>query len=119
MVAGLPGTGIGGIFYLLSVFVMPFREIFYTLNGRSNKRRWGFVGRQMGLAIGILTGFWLTGLLIGLIIHGVDAGQMKTTHPYLYTAMRIHPMVISLFTLLSVLMSAWVVSLIVRRVPSK
>jgi hypothetical protein len=40
MNAGLPGTGIGGVFYLVSALFMPFFELFKTLRGESNLERW-------------------------------------------------------------------------------
>ena len=38
--AGLPGTGLGGLFYLLLAFWMPFAELPRTLRGRSSRARW-------------------------------------------------------------------------------
>jgi hypothetical protein len=40
MVAGLPGTGIGGLFYLALVLWMPLRELTLLLRGRSSLARW-------------------------------------------------------------------------------
>lgn len=40
MVAGLPGTGIGGLFYLALVLWMPLRELALLLRGRSSLARW-------------------------------------------------------------------------------
>lgn len=55
MKAGLPGVGIGGLFYVLLVAWMPFREVWLTLQGRSSARRWRRrVAGQVGLAAGIL-----------------------------------------------------------------
>ena len=34
MVVGLPGTGIGGIFYILLAFMMPVREAFLSITGK-------------------------------------------------------------------------------------
>lgn len=61
MIVGLPGTGIGGLFYLLLVALMPLHEIVLTLRGRSSWRRWRFVLRHLALAAGIvgsLYGAW-------------------------------------------------------------
>lgn len=59
MTAGLPGTGIGGLFYLLLVLFMPLREAFRVLRGRGDARRWRTIGGQLALAGGILAALWL------------------------------------------------------------
>ena len=59
MTVGLPGTGIGGLFYLLLVLVMPLREAFRILRGRGDIRRWQTIGRALALAAGILAALWL------------------------------------------------------------
>lgn len=52
--AGLPGTGIGGLFYLLLALWMPVAELHATLRGRSSRDRWRQVGTQFALACGII-----------------------------------------------------------------
>jgi hypothetical protein len=68
MNAGLPGAGIGGLFYVLSALWMPFRELSLTVSGRSSLRRWGAVGRQVGLAAAVVTAVWLTGWAFGVTL---------------------------------------------------
>ena len=58
MIVGLPGVGIGGVFYLALVAWMPFRELRLTLRGRSSARRWRRVWFQLGLTGAILAGLW-------------------------------------------------------------
>jgi len=58
MTVGLPGTGIGGIFYLLLAVCMPVREFVRTLRGRTNLRRWGFIALQLLLVFGIIAAMW-------------------------------------------------------------
>jgi hypothetical protein len=58
MTAGLPGTGIGGIFYFLLVVCMPIREFFRTLQGRTTLKRWCFIALQLFFVIGILAAMW-------------------------------------------------------------
>jgi hypothetical protein len=58
MVAGIPGTGIGGIFYLLLVIYMPVREFFRLLQKRTNLGRWGFIALQLCFVFGILAALW-------------------------------------------------------------
>lgn len=51
--AGLPGTGLGGLFYLVLAFAMPLVELPRTLRGRSSRARWHRIGSQVALAGGI------------------------------------------------------------------
>jgi hypothetical protein len=61
MSPGLPGTGIGGLFYILSALWMPVCELWRTRRGDA-PGRWPLVARQFGIAVGIvgaMTGvFW-------------------------------------------------------------
>ena len=52
--AGLPGTGLGGLFYILLALWMPVAELHATLRGRSSRARWRQVGTQVALAVGII-----------------------------------------------------------------
>src|SRR5215213_9277464 len=57
MAAGIPGVGIGGIFYLASALVMPLREIALVLRGTpgaGSAARWRPIARA-----------WLTGWMLG------------------------------------------------------
>jgi hypothetical protein len=58
MTVGLPGTGIGGIFYLLLAVYMPILESVRTLKGRTNLRRWGFIILQLLFVLGIIAAMW-------------------------------------------------------------
>jgi hypothetical protein len=58
MTAGLPGAGIGGLFYFCLVFLMPFRELYLTIRGRSSIARWKVVAFQVSLVAGIFTALW-------------------------------------------------------------
>ena len=51
MTAGLPGVGIGGLFYLISALLMPFVELVRTVRGRSSLARWAVVARQFAMAV--------------------------------------------------------------------
>lgn len=68
MTAGLPGTGIGGIFYLLSALLMPFYELVNTVRGKSSWARWALLLKQLAMAGGIIGGMWALGLLLGLLL---------------------------------------------------
>ena len=54
MTVGIPGTGIGGIFYLLLAIAMPVRELGLAFRGRSSWERWRFIALQWSLIGGML-----------------------------------------------------------------
>jgi hypothetical protein len=58
MTVGLPGTGIGGIFYILLCVSMPIVELFKSVRRQSSFKRWGFVILQVSLVAGIFIGIW-------------------------------------------------------------
>jgi hypothetical protein len=68
MTVGLPGVGIGGIFYLVSALLMPVRSLVAVLRGRADEARWPLALRQAALAAGILGAVWATGWALGWII---------------------------------------------------
>ena len=73
MTVGLPGVGIGGIFYLVSALTMPVRELVRTFRRESSAARWRFVMTQWTLAVGILIAMWLTGKSIGMLVTAVGS----------------------------------------------
>lgn len=68
MTVGLPGTGIGGLFYLLSGLLMPIHALYRRLRGAPGAPSRGIVVRQTTLAVFVLGAIWATGWLIGLVI---------------------------------------------------
>lgn len=68
MTAGIPGVGIGGIFYLASALLMPMRSLASVLRGKPEDARWSLALRQAAIAGGILAALWATGLALGWII---------------------------------------------------
>ena len=73
MTAGLPGTGVGGLFYMLSGILMPFREAYRALRGQSDARSRRLVAYQTVMALGVVGGIWVTGWLLGVIISWAPA----------------------------------------------
>jgi hypothetical protein len=55
MTVGLPGTGIGGIFYILLALLLPIREVWLTITGRSSPARWRRLVTPVFLSAGIMT----------------------------------------------------------------
>jgi lysylphosphatidylglycerol synthetase-like protein (DUF2156 family) len=115
MAAGLPGTGIGGLFFILSAFFMVIVELGRTIRGRSSLARWAIVARQAAIAAAMVAAvtatIWiLHGLLFPPATHGSAEGS-KSTHPLVPFA----PVLISLAALTVVLVTAKIAQLIFGR----
>lgn len=67
MTAGLPGTGLGGLFYLILSLLMPLRELYLTARGRSSRARWRFVLTQLAIALGIIAAMVASATLAVLV----------------------------------------------------
>jgi len=68
MIAGLPGTGIGGLFYLLASGWMAFRESWSKLKKRHDLSRSKIVRGQLLLGLIIVAGMWAMGESIGRLL---------------------------------------------------
>ena len=74
MTAGIPGAGIGGVFYILTSLVAPLRTAVRWLYGdRPSKREWHLSMRHAALAATILAAIWLAGWLLGAALIGGQA----------------------------------------------
>ncbi|HMH82612.1 MAG TPA: tetratricopeptide repeat protein [Gemmatimonadales bacterium] len=118
MTAGLPGTGIGGMFYLISALATPLREGYLRMRGRRS-RGWRLVVAQTPIAGAILAGMWATGWLLGLAV--------RASHRVFPSAGTLHPsnllpavaLLISVGTLAFVLLGVELLRLWVRRRPDR
>lgn len=61
---GLPGAGIGGLYYLTCTAIMPFKELFLTLTKPEHKFRYRLVATQLSIAVGIVIGLFLVYQLV-------------------------------------------------------
>ena len=61
---GLPGAGVGGLFYLSCTLAMPFKELFLTLTKPGHKFRYKLVATQLSIAFGIVGGLFLVYKLV-------------------------------------------------------
>lgn len=79
MTIGIPGTGLGALFYVVLVLVMPFREVLLTLRWRSSGARWREVGFQLLVAasiVGVLASeAWLLERVFAAAPPGRDAPE--------------------------------------------
>src|SRR5207245_3504305 len=73
MSVGMAGTGIGGMFYLLSALATPLSEAYRRVRrgarGGLGTRGWRPVAGQLALAGGILPGLRAAGWLLGVALH--------------------------------------------------
>jgi hypothetical protein len=72
MSAGLPGLGLGGLFFILSALFAPLAEVVRIVRGRSDAARRRQIGRQFLLALAMLVAIDLT--LRGLLLAGALVG---------------------------------------------
>ena len=82
MFAGLPGTGIGGIYYLVMAVGMPLRKAALALRGKTARMGWGGVALQLTLAGAILAtlsaeAFALREAAVALAAHGGGAARTE------------------------------------------
>lgn len=54
MTGGIPGIGIGALFYVISALLMVVLELYRTARGRSSLARWRVVGHQAAIAACII-----------------------------------------------------------------
>jgi hypothetical protein len=104
MSAGLPGLGLGGLFFILSALLAPFLELVRTVQGRSSRRAWAQVGRQFGLALTMIVAVDLT---LRAVYAAIAAGGIRQTpSSSSATVLPMAPIVITAGVLAIVLLSA-------------
>jgi hypothetical protein len=76
MIVGLPGVGIGAIFYLLCVVLMPFAMLYRVARGEplapGHPR---LLVKQMLISFGLVSMLVLTGLLLTVIVGFLGVGH--------------------------------------------
>jgi hypothetical protein len=65
MSAGLPGCGLGGLFFVVCALLAPIGELVRTVQGRSSAEAWAQTLRQFGLALAMVVAFDLTRRALG------------------------------------------------------
>lgn len=76
MSAGLPGLGLGGLFFVISALLAPLLELRRMAQGRSSAEAWRQVGRQFAMAASMIVAvdLALRGLLFTASFLGADIG---------------------------------------------
>ena len=115
MTAGVPGTGIGGFFYLLSALLMPVKESIDICRKKSSRSSRRTVVRQAMNAVGVLCGVWLTGWFISRSFSTVSTSMNFQQHR-VFSAIRLINLSYGLLTLLSVFLFIQVFSTTLRKV---
>jgi len=82
MNAGMPGTGLGGLFYVLLALAMPLLEVVRTVQGRSSAERWRLALTQAGIALGIVAAMAAVVVGVGRAVPGArGAGPVVLLAP--------------------------------------
>jgi tetratricopeptide (TPR) repeat protein len=124
MTVGMPGTGIGGMFYMLSALLMPLSELYRRAQRREGgaPSRWSLALGQAAIATGSLAGIWVTGWLLGLVISALPAAEaghwasrVLAGPPPTPNVVRTAALVITVGTLASVLLGVELLRLLVHR----
>lgn len=115
MVAGMPGTGIGGLFYLLIALWMPIRELYFIVRKQSSPERWRIVKRHIFLTLCLIMGMWATGELIGRLLLHLRIINGQSAHNIL----RLSPFLLMLATLMFVYLVVQVIRFYVSNAERK
>jgi hypothetical protein len=109
MTAGLPGTGIGGLFYLVCALLMPFVTLVRAVRGRPVLPGEAF--RQAGTAVGILLSMWCAGLVLAMVrLEDTDAERLASWMQNLFVA----PALVALAVLAAVVVVVEAVAFVAR-----
>jgi hypothetical protein len=111
---GLPGAGIGGLFYILSALLMPICELWRWRRGDA-PGQWALVARQFAIAVGIVASmsgvFW--GLDTAFPLKEVAAQAAGHAHAIMWS-MRVSALMVTSGVLAAVLTSVHLVRLCLR-----
>ncbi len=77
MSAGLPGLGLGGLFFIFSALLAPFPELWRTLRGRSDLASWRAIGRQLAQALAMIAAIDLTLRLTYVLLSAAGIGDPR------------------------------------------
>lgn len=66
--AGIPGTGIGGLFYLLAALSSPFRLMRRRAGSPRGSGTWREVVEVAVIALGVIGGIWFAGWILGVVV---------------------------------------------------
>ncbi len=103
MFAGLPGTGVGGMLYVLLTLWMPIHELIMMARGRSTPGRWRFIFRHWCLFLGVVA------MIVGqtaLMLWIIPAQEHHGAHDPVISSGTVQPQEFGLMMFGTALMSA-------------
>ena len=111
MNAGLPGTGIAGIFYFFSIVALLLSEVWLLMRGKSRKKTWQYITPTLIITVGMIIAGWLTNFAIVWIVSAYQQyiagpGSMKYT-----LQIAVHPLLVPVILLFLVLMATQIIRL--------
>jgi hypothetical protein len=68
MTPGVPGAGIGGLFYLASTLLLPFRSLKRRLMGQPDPVSSRQIWHNVAMAGGVVAALWMVGWLLAFIV---------------------------------------------------
>ncbi|MBI3804935.1 MAG: hypothetical protein HY282_14360 [Nitrospirae bacterium] len=105
MNVGLPGTGIGGLFYIATALLMPFFELIQLLRGRSSAARWRCVTAQFGMAVAIFASLWATAWTLNRFLPESLLIHLRLATQQINDLLGVTPTLVTLVTLGGVLLA--------------
>ena len=81
MTAGIPGAGIGGLFYLGATILLPVRSLWRRVRRRQDSVTRMQLVHSLLLAAGIIAALWLSGWLLTLVIPHEVLSRETGAHP--------------------------------------
>jgi hypothetical protein len=110
--AGLPGIGLGGLFFIVSALLAPVLELWRTLRGRSSPAAWRAVGRQFAQAVAMIVAIDVALRLTFLCLEGTGLGDMPSADGA--TVLPLAPIAVTTAILATVLIAAKLIDLALR-----
>jgi hypothetical protein len=80
MFAGLPGIGVGTLFYVLAALWMPVHELGRVVRGTSSVARWRRILLQWVYAFSIMLSIFIADRLMLLMLGGYTPGSVGPAH---------------------------------------
>lgn len=77
MFAGLPGIGVGTLFYILTALWMPVHELGRLAAGRSSAARWRLIAVQVIYACGVIVSIMVADRVMLWIMGGMAPGSFS------------------------------------------
>ena len=79
MTPGVPGAGIGGLFYLASTLLLPFRSMARRLRGEPDSLTVREALYSLAIAGGVVAGLWVTGWVLAMLVPDEILRSVATT----------------------------------------